>query len=363
MKQIIFFSSGRADLAFIYKLFSLFDNKKKYKTKVILNDYSKVDFNFFKKNNLLKVKSDTINTGKYDLINHIGKLLNNYSKLLSKTKPDYLFIVGDRYEAFAMAIVCNFLNIKIIHIAGGDISKGSYDDEMRTYISKSAYLHFVTNIQSKKNLINLAKDKSKIFNYGSPSLDYIKSINKLNKKEISQKLNINFNKYNILITFHPETKNLKYTVKNLNILLNALSSLGLSYNFFITGSNVDTFGQTFNKIIIDTVKRKKNFYFFSNLGTERYVQLANNCEIVLGNSSSLIYEIPFMGLKSILIGSRQEGRYMSKKIIKIKMNKEKIINKIKDSIKKKKPKKDLKTYGNGSASNRIFKKVDILINE
>ncbi len=118
MKKIIFFSSGRADLAFIYKLFAQFEKKKKYKINVFLNDYSEVDFNFLKKNRLLKIKLNKVNTNRYNLISHIGNLLKKYSKILSKTKPDYLFIIGDRYEAFAMAIACNFLNIRIIHIAG-----------------------------------------------------------------------------------------------------------------------------------------------------------------------------------------------------------------------------------------------------
>ena len=139
---------------------------------------------------------------------------------------------------------------------------------MRTFISKSAYLHFATNIQSKKNLIKLVKDKSKIFNYGSPSLDYIKGIEKLDKQKLSRILNIRFNKYNLLITFHPETKNLRHTVKNLKILLKALSSLGASYNLFMTGSNVDTFGEIFNKIIKDKVKNNKNFYFFKSWNRE-----------------------------------------------------------------------------------------------
>jgi len=363
MKKIIFFSSNRADLAFIYSLFSLFEKNNGYKVQIILNDYSKIDLKFFKKDKIIPLKNHKINTGKYDLIYHVGNLLKKYNKLLKKTKPDYVFIVGDRYESFAMSIVSNFLNIRIIHIAGGDVSKGSYDDDMRTFISKSSYLHFATNIQSKKNLIKLVKDKSKIFNYGSPSLDYIKGIEKLDKQKLSQILNIKFNKYNLLITFHPETKNLRHTVNNLKILLEALSGLGASFNFFITGSNVDTFGQIFNKIIKNKVKNNKNFYFFSNLGTEKYIQLAEHCEMIIGNSSSLIYEIPFMGLRSLLIGSRQDGRCMSKKIIKVKMNKQIIIRKIQSNIKKKKFKKDLKTYGNGSASIKIFKKVDKLINE
>ncbi len=357
MKNILFFSSGRADLAFIYNLFKLFDKRKNFKTSIIINDYSKVDYNFISKNKIIQIKSQKIKTGKYSLINYFGNLLKRYNAILSKINPNYIIIVGDRYEAFAAAIVCNFLNIKIIHIAGGDVSEGAYDEEMRTYISKSAYLHFVTNIKSKKNLNDLLKDKKKVFNFGSPSLDYIKNIKDISKKEILNKLNITFNKYNVLVTFHPETKNLKDTIKNLKILLQTLKNLGNSYNFFITGSNTDTYGQIFNKIIKDFVNKKKNFYYFLNLGTTNYIQLAKNCEIVLGNSSSQIYEIPFLGIKSLLIGSRQKGRHKSKQIIKSRIIKNELLNCIKKNIDKNKPEKDLKTYGNGFASLKIFYKI------
>ena len=88
--------------------FSLFEKDKDYRAKVILNDYSKIDLKFLKKDKIITFKKNKINTGKYDLIYHVGNLLKKYNKLLSKIKPDYIFIVGDRYESFAMSIVCNF---------------------------------------------------------------------------------------------------------------------------------------------------------------------------------------------------------------------------------------------------------------
>ena len=363
MINISIFSSNRADLSFLYNLCQLFENHKKYKVKTILSEFSKVDFRYIKKKNIVKANLKNIDTGKYKLIKILSSLLNKYTQLLAKTKPEYLIVVGDRYEAFAIAIVCNFLNIKIIHIAGGDITKGAYDDEIRTYISKSSYINFVTNINSKKNLQNLIKGNSKIYNFGSPSLDYIKEIKGISKKEISKKLNISFNKNNILVTFHPETKYLNSTQKNLKNLLTSLISLGDKYNIFITGSNIDTFGKIFNKIIRKLVYRKKNFYFFSNLGSINYIQLAKNCDIVLGNSSSIVYEMPFLGLKSILVGRRQDGRFMSNKIIKIEAKKETITKTIKKIICQKNPKKDLKTFGNGNSSKKIFTKINSLINE
>ena len=127
MINIAIFSSNRADLSFLYNLCRLFEKNNKYKVKTILSETSKIDFRYIKRKNIIQANLKNINTGRYNLIKILSKLLNKYTKLLAKIKPKYLIIVGDRYESFAMTIVCNFLNIKIIHIAGGDITKGAYD--------------------------------------------------------------------------------------------------------------------------------------------------------------------------------------------------------------------------------------------
>ena len=48
---------------------------------------------------------------------------------------------------------------------------------------------------------------------------------------------------------------------------------------------------------------------------------------------------------------------MSNRIIKTRIKKNELLNCIKKNINKKQPKKDFKTYGNGSASLKIFKKI------
>ena len=62
MKNILFFSSNRADLAFIYNLFKLFDKNKKYKLSIILNDHSKVDYNYISKDKTIECVSSVSNS-------------------------------------------------------------------------------------------------------------------------------------------------------------------------------------------------------------------------------------------------------------------------------------------------------------
>ena len=66
--------------------------------------------------------------------------------------------------------------------------------------------------------------------------------------------------------------------------------------------------------------------------------------------------MPFLGVKSILVGRRQDGRFMSNKIIKIEAKKEAITKTIKKIIYQKNPKKDLKTFGNGTSSRKFLQK-------
>ena len=57
-------------------------------------------------------------------------------------------------------------------------------------------------------------------------------------------------------------------------------------------------------------------------------------EIVLGNSSSGIYESPSLGIKSINIGDRQKGRERASSTIDIECSSEVIIKTVRQNIKK-----------------------------
>lgn len=63
-----------------------------------------------------------------------------------------ILVHGDRIDALAGAIVGAFNNILVGHIEGGEIS-GTIDDSIRHAISKFAHLHFVSNEEARKRLI------------------------------------------------------------------------------------------------------------------------------------------------------------------------------------------------------------------
>ena len=117
-----------------------------------------------------------------------------------------------------------------------------------------------------------------------------------------------------------------------------------------------------NKIIISKIKkfvsRNKNAYFYKSLGQKNYFSELKNVDLMLGNSSSGLLEIPTFRKATINLGSRQSGRLNSSSVINSKINKKSIVNAI-NKVYQKKFQKRLRfcknPYGSGGASLKILK--------
>ena len=63
------------------------------------------------------------------------------------------------------------------------------------------------------------------------------------------------------------------------------------------------------------LKNKKNIKIFSSMRFEHYLTLLENCEFIIGNSSSAIMEAPYFNIPSINLGDRQLNRFGLNKIL------------------------------------------------
>ena len=86
-------------------------------------------------------------------------------------------------------------------------------------------------------------------------------------------------------------------------------------------------------IFVNEIKRfskiRKNCHYFYNLGQKKYLSLLNISNLLIGNSSSGILEMPSLGKYTINIGERQKGRILSKSVITCEANSKKIYQNIK----------------------------------
>ena len=376
MKKYCIISGSRGDYDLLSPIIKSINNIKNIKlfffvTGTHLNKSFGNSLEYIKKDRVRvneKIKVLNKNFDDHDINYYISKLILEFSKKFKKYRPDILIVLGDRYEIFASVIAATYLKIPIAHLCGGDLSFGSIDHNIRNSISCMSHLHFVTNILSKKNLLKFVKNKNKIFNFGSTGIENLKNTEFLNKKNIEQKLKIKLLKKNILVNFHPTSYDNGSIKSQIQTILKALSHFP-KYGIFFTYPNADAHNNTVIKIIDDFKKKNsQNVKIFKFLGRKLFFSLAKHCDIILGNSSSSIIEMPYLNKVSINLGIRQLGRLKSNLTIDCNIDEKEIISKIRSNINKKKI-LHKKLYGNGSSSAKIIYKINkfnlkkILINK
>ncbi len=314
MIKVLTITGSRSEYDLLYPLLKNLNHNKKINLNIIccgahLNkDYGQT-INQIKKDKfsniiLLKTiknkkndKKETFESYKY--------LSDKVGKIIIKKKIDLILLLGDRYEAHSSATAAFFLNIPIAHISGGDTSFGSMDEYFRNSISLMSDLHFAKTDIHKNKLLKFGIDKNKIYVTGSLSNENY--INKFYKKFI---INAPF----VLVTFHPVTNSNNTKDNDLDALFRNIK-LFKNLNFLITASNHDTGGNEINLKIKKFVKLNKNTKFIHNLGRDLYYQAMNECEFMIGNSSSGIIESMIYKKPSINILPRQLGRQSNKNVI------------------------------------------------
>ena len=341
--NILFFSSGRSDYDLIKPIMNEFKKLNYFNSYLILTGshlskrhgrtFKNIDKKLVKKSFKIDIKSDYINYENFNLSFILAQ--KKFEKFFKKKKFDLAVILGDRYEALAFGLSCFFKKIKIAHIHGGEITQGSIDDTIRHLLTKLSNIHYVTNSEHQKRVIQLGEQPKSVINAGLLGYENILKMNFLNKKTLLKKLKINQNKKNILVSYHPVTKlSKKENIYQFNQLLIALKKFS-NFNIIFTSPNIDPG----NKDIIDRIKKflktTKNSYFFYSLGQKHFFSLAKSSEVFIGNSSSGILEIPFLKVPVINIGIRQKKRFNFLKISHERPDSKKIIKRIKMILSKK----------------------------
>ena len=321
-KNIFIITGSRAEYDLLKNLiFCIKDSKKMSPTIIVTGQHiSKKYGNTFKDANkdfkgICKfIDVNVGSTNSKSILNTIGIGVKKIGKFLENKKPDMIILLGDRYEIFSAAIASLYNKSIIIHIQGGEITAGSFDDVIRHSITKLSDYHFVSTEIYKKRVIQLGENPKRVFNVGSLGAENVKKIKLINKSDLANKLKIKFNKYNFLITvnsFIDDDLNIKNYMSNIFSALKKFKNT----NFIFTMPNSDLKSDIINKEILKFSKKNKNSYCFKSLGSQNYLSIMKISDVVIGNSSSGILEAPSMKIPTVNIGNRQKGRVQSKTTI------------------------------------------------
>jgi len=286
----------------------------------------------------------------------VGLGILGFADAFSRLAPDMVIVLGDRYEILAAVQAALFVKIPVAHLAGGDLTEGAIDDSIRHAITKMAHLHFATNASAAKRLIQLGEDPAHVFPVGSPGIDYIKQTRLLSRQDLENQLNFPLRKRNLLVTFHPPTLSASSAQEQMASLLEALSRFDADMGLIFTHANADADGRRLTAMIEQFVAKHTNAVAFASLGQVRYLSLMAHADVVVGNSSSGLYEAPSLKKPSVNIGDRQKGRINAASVIDCKPESDAIFGAIQAALAL-----DCSTvknpYGEGDTAERI---VEIL---
>jgi UDP-hydrolysing UDP-N-acetyl-D-glucosamine 2-epimerase len=243
---------------------------------------------------------------------------------LYKLNPDVVLIRGDRFEQLAIAMVAAYLNKTVAHIEGGDVS-GTIDESVRHAITKLAHIHFVTNDDARRRVIQMGENPKMIFNIGSPDVEFASLVDKKLDGRIANQTGlgakIDLKKPFLVVMQHPVTTE-KNNRRNAEITLKVINDLNLPAVWFWPNSDAGT-NEIAKAIRVyrEQGKLKNNkIRFITDILPDHFIALLRDARVLVGNSSGGIKECSFLGTPVVNIGSRQNRRLRGPNVIDVGYN-------------------------------------------
>lgn len=336
MKRICVITTTRAEYGLLYPLLKEIDKDDMLELQLVVGGTHLIQEFGYTKNEIIQdgfkiskeIELTLASDNACSISKSMGLTLMTFSDYVKDNRPDMGIILGDRYEMLAFAAVFVNERIPIAHINGGEITEGALDEFYRHAITKLSILHFTNCNEHRNRVIQMGENPEYVYNVGDTCVDNICRTNFWSVDKLENNLNIPLrNKKIILITYHPVTT-VNKDDEQIQELLNALDEFGMEFIFIFTKANADEGGKEINFIIDQYTQTHKNWFLVDSLGRERYLSLLKICSLVIGNSSSGIYEVPFFHIPTINLGNRQKGRLKGKTVFDCKMRKESILKAI-----------------------------------
>ncbi|XP_014907095.1 bifunctional UDP-N-acetylglucosamine 2-epimerase/N-acetylmannosamine kinase isoform X3 [Poecilia latipinna] len=290
------------------------------------------------------------------MVESVGLALVKLPDVLQRLSPDILIVHGDRFDALALATAAALMNIRILHLEGGEVS-GTIDDSIRHAISKLAHYHACCTRMAEQHLIAMCEDHSRILLAGCPSYDKLLSTchrddyMDIIKSWLGDK--VKENDY-IVALQHPVTTDIQHSIKIYGLMLDALISF--NKRTLILFPNIDAGSKEMVRVMRKKgIEQHPNFRAVKHIPFEQFIQLLSHAGCMIGNSSCGVREAGAFGTPVINLGTRQTGRETGENVLHVRDadTHNKIYHALELQFGKRYP--GSKIYGDGNAVPRILK--------
>jgi UDP-hydrolysing UDP-N-acetyl-D-glucosamine 2-epimerase len=277
--------------------------------------------------------------------------------VFSQLKPDVVITVGDRFETMATTLAAVYMNIRLAHTMGGEVS-GTVDESIRHAITKFAHIHFPACSDAYERILKLGEREETVHNVGCPRMDLVREY--LDSSEIDERelfddgvgSRFDLREPFLMLSQHPVTTEFGAGESQIQASLEAVEELGMPA--IALWPNPDAGSEDIARGMRKYREkyRDSKIHFFKNLPIHLYVKLMQRTACLIGNSSSGIREGAFIGTPVVNVGTRQHARQRGANVIDVSNHKDSIVNAVRQHLTHGAYLQD-PIYGDGYAGDRI----------
>lgn len=250
-----------------------------------------------------------------DIGRQVGAGTSEFTDAFESLGPDAVVLLGDRYEMLAAAIAAFFLDIPIVHIHGGEVTHGAFDDTIRHAITKFSSAHCVAHEDYAARVIQLGEQPETVHVVGALGVDQLASTVLRMRKDLEEILGITLRDPLLLVTYHPVTSGLSDALAEVSALVASLEEVPEA-TVVVTMPNADPDHHVIVDALREVTSRHPGQWLFSeSLGQTNYWSVMALATAVVGNSSSGILEAPSFPTPTVNIGPRQDGRIFAPSVV------------------------------------------------
>jgi UDP-hydrolysing UDP-N-acetyl-D-glucosamine 2-epimerase len=287
-----------------------------------------------------------------DLVKAVGTMSDRFATALQDLSPDLVLFMGDRYELLSVCSACVLMAVPMGHVSGGELTEGAIDEQIRHAVTKMAHLHFVANETYGRRVNQMGEETWRICISGEPGLDNVRWLPLYTKSELASDLGLDLSKPTALVTLHPTTLEAERRREHIGTFFQALENLDLQY--VLTYPNADPRSDE----IITALKsfqehNPERAVLRKNLGQKRYLSALKHLSLMIGNSSSGIFEAPSFNMPAVNIGDRQKGRMQARNVFNVDYDVDQIATAAEKAMSYDRTKSCVNPYGDGRSSDRI----------
>lgn len=245
----------------------------------------------------------------------LGRGIIAMARYFEQAAVDTVLVLGDRIEAAAGALAAVTTGRLLVHVHGGDVAPGDFDQALRDAITRLADWHLVASPRSRARVIGMGEPAERVVLVGAPGLDDLRRrlverglLGRRRGPPRKRADRLLHDGPTALVVYHAHGRPAAVEEAAMRTVLAAARAEGLRRVIIYPNSDRGHSG------VIRAIERHARasppgeVEVHRSLPRRAYLDRLIDADVLLGNSSSGLIEAPLAGTPSVDVGGRQAGR-------------------------------------------------------